>query len=237
MHDGSIGANRGIGLEICKQLANLKPPNDYSSIYALCRKSNTELQALTDTYKNIKIIENIELVGKEEELSTLIKDTFGSGATPISLLVHNSGAYGPAEDIPKDVDSTLYQSQTLEAINPERMRYAYEINTIAPLYLTKLLLPNLQQSVTATSATTTAKHTSDGSTKQQSGDTTTTTKVMIISSVMGSIKDNTSGGHYAYRASKAAINMVGKSLSVDLKDSNIAVGMSKFSLLFQLVRF
>ena len=103
-----------------------------------------------------------------------------------------------------------------------------------------MLLPNLQQSVLATSATntTTPKHTSDGSTKQQSGETTTTTKVMIISSVMGSIKDNTSGGHYAYRASKAAINMVGKSLAVDLKDSNIAVGMSKFNLLwFHLIRF
>ena len=36
-----------------------------------------------------------------------------------------------------------------------------------------------------------------------------------MTSMMGSIADNTSGGSYAYRASKAALNMINKSLSVD----------------------
>ena len=40
---------------------------------------------------------------------------------------------------------------------------------------------------------------------------------------MGSMGDNTSGGAYIYRSSKAAINSVVKSLSVDLRDDNIAV--------------
>jgi NAD(P)-dependent dehydrogenase (short-subunit alcohol dehydrogenase family) len=48
-------------------------------------------------------------------------------------------------------------------------------------------------------------------------------KVFIITSRMGSIDDNTSGGSYGYRMSKAAVNMAGKSLSVDLKDDGIAV--------------
>jgi NAD(P)-dependent dehydrogenase (short-subunit alcohol dehydrogenase family) len=47
--------------------------------------------------------------------------------------------------------------------------------------------------------------------------------VFIITSRMGSIDDNTSGGSYGYRMSKAAVNMAGKSLSVDLKDSGISV--------------
>ncbi len=38
-----------------------------------------------------------------------------------------------------------------------------------------------------------------------------------ITSMMGSIADNTSGGSYSYRASKAALNMIFKSLSVDEK--------------------
>lgn len=38
-----------------------------------------------------------------------------------------------------------------------------------------------------------------------------------ITSMMGSIEDNTSGGSYSYRASKAALNMIFKSLSVDEK--------------------
>ena len=48
-------------------------------------------------------------------------------------------------------------------------------------------------------------------------------KVFIITSRMGSIEDNTSGGYYGYRMSKAAANMVAKSLSVDLKDKGIGV--------------
>ena len=48
-------------------------------------------------------------------------------------------------------------------------------------------------------------------------------KIFIITSRMGSIEDNTSGGSYGYRMSKAAVNMAGKSLAVDLADAGIAV--------------
>ena len=40
---------------------------------------------------------------------------------------------------------------------------------------------------------------------------------------MGSIDDNTSGGYYAYRASKSALNMITKSLAVDLDKFGINV--------------
>lgn len=45
--------------------------------------------------------------------------------------------------------------------------------------------------------------------------------IASVSSMMGSMADNTSGGSYAYRASKAALNMVMKGLSVDLRDRGI----------------
>jgi len=47
--------------------------------------------------------------------------------------------------------------------------------------------------------------------------------IALQSSRMGSVADNDSGGRYAYRASKAALNAVGKSLSVDLKDKGVIV--------------
>jgi len=50
-------------------------------------------------------------------------------------------------------------------------------------------------------------------------------KIAIITSRMGSIDDNTSGGSYGYRMSKCAVNMVGKSLSRDLADRGISVGI------------
>ena len=48
-------------------------------------------------------------------------------------------------------------------------------------------------------------------------------KVLIISTGMGSITDNGSGGLYAYRSSKAAVNMLMKNMSLDLKALEISV--------------
>ncbi len=48
-------------------------------------------------------------------------------------------------------------------------------------------------------------------------------KIATLSSKMGSIDDNTSGESYSYRASKCAVNMVMKSLSIDLKPHSISV--------------
>jgi NAD(P)-dependent dehydrogenase (short-subunit alcohol dehydrogenase family) len=46
-------------------------------------------------------------------------------------------------------------------------------------------------------------------------------RIVTITSGMGSIADNTSGGSYAYRSSKAAVNMVMKSLAIDLAPRGI----------------
>lgn len=48
-------------------------------------------------------------------------------------------------------------------------------------------------------------------------------KIGIVTSRMGSIADNTSGGQYGYRLSKAAANAVGKSLAEDLRTQNVTV--------------
>jgi len=50
-------------------------------------------------------------------------------------------------------------------------------------------------------------------------------KVALITSRMGSIDDNSSGGAYGYRMSKAALNMAGKSLAVDLRPRGISVAI------------
>lgn len=91
----------------------------------------------------------------------------------------------------------MFQSQSLEACPPETMRAAFDLNTVAPLVITQALLPQMSSSA----------------------------KIIIITSLMGSIADNGSSGAYAYRASKAAVNMVGKSLAVDLKPKGISVGL------------
>ena len=50
-------------------------------------------------------------------------------------------------------------------------------------------------------------------------------KIAIMSSKMGSIDDNNSGGSYVYRSTKAALNAVMKSLSIDLASNGISVAI------------
>lgn len=50
-------------------------------------------------------------------------------------------------------------------------------------------------------------------------------KIAILTSRVGSIGDNTSGGMYAYRSSKAAANAIGRNMAMDLKEKNIPVLM------------
>jgi NAD(P)-dependent dehydrogenase (short-subunit alcohol dehydrogenase family) len=50
-------------------------------------------------------------------------------------------------------------------------------------------------------------------------------KVAIITSRMGSIADNDSGGYYGYRMSKAAVNAAGMSLANDLRPQGVAVAL------------
>ncbi|MBE9031009.1 SDR family oxidoreductase [filamentous cyanobacterium LEGE 11480] len=86
---------------------------------------------------------------------------------------------------------------TLEDLDFDNIREQFEVNALGPLRLTKALLPNLQSGA----------------------------KIAIMTSRMGSIADNTSGSSYAYRMSKVALSMAGKSLSHDLKPDGIAVAI------------
>lgn len=56
----------------------------------------------------------------------------------------------------------------------------------------------------------------------------TGTKIILVSSESGSIAlrhESEGGGNYAHHASKSALNMVGKLLSLDLKKENVAIGL------------
>ena len=51
------------------------------------------------------------------------------------------------------------------------------------------------------------------------------TKIGLLSSRMGSLADNGSGGMYGYRISKAGVNALGVSLAKDLEERNISVAL------------
>jgi NAD(P)-dependent dehydrogenase (short-subunit alcohol dehydrogenase family) len=77
----------------------------------------------------------------------------------------------------------------------DRMRRQYEVNALGPLRVAAAVRANLRAGA----------------------------KVVIITSRVGSMGDNSSGGNYGYRMSKAAVNMAGVNLAHDLRPAGIAV--------------
>ncbi|MCV6612031.1 MAG: SDR family oxidoreductase [Amphritea sp.] len=91
----------------------------------------------------------------------------------------------------------ILRDEVLGRINQNQIRQQFETNALAPLLITEALMDNL----------------------------TDNAKVALITSRMGSVADNTSGGRYGYRMSKAALNIAGMSLSHDLKPRGVAVAI------------
>jgi len=73
--------------------------------------------------------------------------------------------------------------------------YAFEVNTMAPLKMAEAFIRQVSKSRLKT--------------------------IITITSKMGSVADNHGGGSYIYRSSKSAVNIVMKSLSIDLRSSQI----------------
>lgn len=100
------------------------------------------------------------------------------------------------------------QWQGFEDVTREHMLEVLETNTVAPLMIAKAFLPLLKQAAATEDST-------DLSCSRAA--------VVNVSSTYGLVGLNSNGGVYAYRTSKAALNMVTKSMSVDLKPHGILV--------------
>ncbi|TQV82889.1 SDR family oxidoreductase [Aliikangiella coralliicola] len=91
----------------------------------------------------------------------------------------------------------ILRSMTFDRLDFDQIDEQFQVNAVAPLRVVQTLADNLK----------------NGS------------KVAMITSRMGSIDDNTSGGSYGYRMSKAALNAAGKSLAVDFKSKGVSVAL------------
>jgi NAD(P)-dependent dehydrogenase (short-subunit alcohol dehydrogenase family) len=89
------------------------------------------------------------------------------------------------------------KNEVLGTIDYQSIQTQFEVNALAPLRLAEALVGNFSKLA----------------------------KVVMITSRMGSIADNTSGGRYGYRMSKAALNIATVSLAHDLRASGVAVAL------------
>lgn len=99
-----------------------------------------------------------------------------------------------------DIDLLIHNAgllieDTLGRVRADDLRAQLEINALAPLLVTQALVPRLARGA----------------------------KIALITSRMGSIADNGSGGYYGYRMSKAALNAAGMSMARDLAPRGISV--------------
>jgi NAD(P)-dependent dehydrogenase (short-subunit alcohol dehydrogenase family) len=162
------GANRGIGLEIVRQLHARG-----TAVAAVCRQASAALEQI-----GVRVERGVDLTRPDApgEISARF-----AGDT-VDLLVNNAG---------------ILLEDGLEDFRADDVRAQFEVNALAPLLVTRALLPRLAPDA----------------------------KIALITSRMGSMGDNGSGGYYGYRMSKAALNAAGVSLARDLKPRGIAVAI------------
>lgn len=108
------GANRGIGLELCRQLTDRG-----EEVIAVCRRASSELQSL-----NLQVIDGID-VGSAESVNAL---QIQLGELKLDWLINNAG---------------ILSVETLDDLNFEAMEQQFKINALGPLRMTTTLLPNL----------------------------------------------------------------------------------------------
>lgn len=90
----------------------------------------------------------------------------------------------------------VYPQSNFGEVNYEAWAETFHINSMAPMKLAEAFVSHVAAS--------------------------NLKKIVTISSKMGSLDDNTSGGNYIYRSTKTAVNMVMRSLAIDLKPMGIA---------------
>jgi NAD(P)-dependent dehydrogenase (short-subunit alcohol dehydrogenase family) len=163
------GAARGIGLALTRLFAARG-----DRVIAVCRDPGAGLGEI----EGVRVIAGCDVT----DAAAVAELAAQLAHQALDIVVHNAG---------------ILSEENLQDLDLDRIRRQFEVNALAPLNLTRALLPNLRSG----------------------------SRVALITSRMGSIDDNGSGGMYGYRMSKAALNMAGKSLALDLKGAGIAVGL------------
>lgn len=171
------GANRGLGLEFCRQYLT-----QGWDVIACCRDPGKagELSRLKDEFSGLRI-EALEMTDFAQ-IDELAKKLL---TVDIDVLINNAGVYDER------------QGYGFGRLDYSLWRHSLLVNTLAPMKMAEAFFPHIKRG----------------------------NKRLIanITSLMGSIADNGSGGSYYYRSSKSALNSAMVSLAIDLKNQGVGV--------------
>ncbi|XP_036391402.1 C-factor-like [Megalops cyprinoides] len=187
------GASRGLGLQIVESLVtgSISP----GKIIATARDPSKakELQAVAEKYPNIHII----------TLDVVSQDSIDKAAQQVDVLVQEEGLNCLINNAGVNVIANF------ETVTAEKMLENFHTNSVAPLMVTKAMLPMLKRAA--------AKGTGMGIHRAA---------IINMTSLLGSVELNwgdraNNFKWYPYRTSKAALNMVSRCMAVDLEAEGI----------------
>lgn len=117
-------------------------------------------------------------------------------ASDASVAAFAKGVSGAVDAIVNNAGIIGKRAAGLAELDMADLRATYDTNALGPLRVTRAFLPHLKQ----------------GAGK----------KVLSVSTGMASVADNTSGGAWGYRMSKAALNMATKNLAHELRGLGVS---------------
>ncbi|KAM6252995.1 C-signal-like [Porphyrio hochstetteri] len=190
------GSNRGIGLELVRQLAASPQPPQH--IFATCRdpegprgKALRELAAQHPSIKLVQLADAVNLSsirGAVQAVGSHLKDQ------GLNLLINNAGVSSHA---------------TLHSLDSQEMLSAFATNVVGPLQVTREFLPLLEKAAKGAGK--------EGLSCSRAAVINVSTKLGSIGLCLGVLQ----APMYPYRASKAAQNMVTRCMAVELQDKGI----------------
>lgn len=136
-----------------------------------------------------------DVTSPRHELEALIHRWVGA-ETPIQLVVHCAGVRGLVPGVQVRGSDDVARAEAWGVMDAETMMRTFEVNTVGTFNLLTAVVPNLRIAAAEWRFP----------------------RVAVMSSRIGSMAANARGGAYAYRASKAALNAVVRSLSVDVPE-------------------
>ena len=151
--------------------------------------------------KNYKVIATCRDLNSSSDLSNLAKSnlTIQLHQLDVSNTKNIQDLSDHLKNEPIDIlinNAGIYRSGSFSLVNKDSWIESFVTNTIGPYEVIENFLPNILQGLEK--------------------------KIVSITSKMGSINDNTSGGSYIYRSSKTALNSMMRSLTHDLSNHDIA---------------
>lgn len=137
----------------------------------------------------------VDITAPPHELEAFAREWIGED-TPLALVIHSAGVRGLVPGVELRKSDDVAAAEALGVMDAATMMGTFEVNAVGALNVVTAVLPSLRLAA--------------GRGLRP--------RVAVMSSRNGSVAANVGGGAYAYRASKAALNAVVKSLSIDVPE-------------------